>query len=249
MADSRHHQLILFDIDGTLIHSGGAGVRAMSRAFAEVCRVDNGFDGIRLAGRTDPLILADAFARLGLDAHGELTARFCITYYHCLAEELARGSGTARVMPGVGGLLDALSARPHTTVSLLTGNYREAARLKLEHFGLWRHFRSGAFGEDAADRNGLVEVAVGRARGLGMPSIGPRGVVVVGDTPLDVQCGRVNQARTIAVATGTSSAGELEASGPDAVLVDLSNTARVVTLLERFAAESSGPSAPLPPAR
>jgi phosphoglycolate phosphatase-like HAD superfamily hydrolase len=234
------HQLILFDIDGTLVHTGGAGGKAMSRAFAETCRVENGFDGVPLAGRTDPLILADALARCGLSPDAERLEAFQATYFRLLADELERMPGSARVLPGVESLLAALTSRPATTIALLTGNYSTAARLKLTRFGLWSYFPFGAFGEDAGRREGLVAVAVERGRTRGMPEVAARDIVVIGDTPLDVACGRANGARTIAVATGGTPAAALAGAGADLVLDDLGDGARALDFLDR----SPGPSTP-----
>ncbi len=219
------HRLILFDIDGTLIHTGGAGSRAMTRAFAEACRVENGFDGIPVPGRTDTIILADAMAKWGVDARPELVAVFQQTYFRCLADELCRLSPNAPgVLPGVVELLQHLRRDERCHVGLLTGNYAATARLKLERFGLWQHFRFGAFGDDAAERGQLVSVAVERAREHGCQEIRPDDVVVVGDTPLDVACGRDNGARTLAVATGSYTVDALEAAGADRAVDDLSDT-------------------------
>jgi phosphoglycolate phosphatase len=232
-ATAGRHQLILFDIDGTLIHTGGAGGRAMTRAFAEVCRVESGFEGIPLAGRTDRVILSDAFARHGLAEDPALVDRFQAAYYRVLREELEHLSPSARVLPGVNTLLPLLASRPGTTIALLTGNYAPAARLKLTRFGIWSWFTFGAFGEDAADRNGLVPVAVGRALARGVPPLSPRDVVVVGDTPLDVACGKANGARTVGVATGGTAAGVLHDAGADLVLEDLSDAEPFLAFLDR----------------
>ena len=234
------HQLILFDIDGTLINTGGAGGKAMSRAFASICRVENGFAGIPLPGRTDTMILADAFAKWGLDGDAALLDRFRSAYYDCLADELCRMPATARVLPGVPALLERLAARPATTVGLLTGNYSGAAELKLARFGIWFCFAFGAFGEDAHTREGLVAVAYERARRRGMPQVPPRDVVIVGDTPLDVACGRANGARTVAVATGGSSAECLADAGADLVLNDLRDVGRFLAFLDDGRAGSAG---------
>ncbi len=226
------HELILFDIDGTLIHTGGAGGKAMSRAFSDACSVENGFAGIPLQGRTDAMILADAFARHGLGDDAALLDRFRATYYRFLGEELERMAPAARVLPGVGHLLERLAGRPSATIGLLTGNYSTAARLKLTHFGIWSQFRLGAFGEDAGNREGLVAVAIARAREQGMPPVSPDDVVIVGDTPLDVACGRANGARTIAVATGGTPFEQLLDSGADLVLNDLTEEERFFAFLD-----------------
>ncbi len=234
------HQLILFDIDGTLIYTGGAGGKAMSRAFTETCRVENGFEGIPLPGRTDAVILADALARRGLEADPALIERFKTTYYQILEEELGRMPEAARVLPGVRPLLARLVSRPATTIALLTGNYSAAARLKLTRFGIWSYFSFGAFGEDAGSREGLVAVACRRASAEGVPPVSPRDIVVVGDTPLDVACGRANGARTIAVATGGTPAPLLAASGADLVLESLTQADAFLGFLDDDLAEAPG---------
>ncbi len=225
--------LLLFDIDGTLILTGGAGSRGMTRAFEAVFQVRNAFDGIAMPGRTDPQILADALARAGLAADEAALRRFRDAYRACLIDELARTpAGRQRVMPGVAALLDALRPRTDVFLALLTGNYSEAARIKLDHFSLWESFRCGAFGEDAAERSELVGVAVARARRQGWPGTGTRDVLVIGDTPLDVACARTAGVGSIAVAAGGSPADVLRASGADAVLDDLSDTEAVLRLIE-----------------
>jgi phosphoglycolate phosphatase len=211
----------------------------MTRAFAETCEIENAFDGIPLPGRTDSMILGDALARCGLSGQAGVIERFQATYYRVLADELGRLAPTARVLPGVEALLPRLAARPSTTLALLTGNFSPAAQLKLTHFGIWSWFAFGAFGEDAPDRNGLVAVAVARGRANGLSAILPSDVVVIGDTPLDVECGRVNGARTLAVATGGTPAGRLAEAGADLVLDDLSDTDRVLAFLDSYGAVSA----------
>lgn len=223
------HRLVLFDIDGTLIHTGGAGSRAMTRAFAEACGIENGLDGIPVPGRTDTVILADACARWGLIAGESFVAAFQQTYYRCLADELSRlPRSVAGILPGVKSLLDALAADTAVSVGLLTGNYATTAQLKLERFGLWSYFAFGAYGGDAAERENLVAVAIQRARAAGMCDVEASEVVVVGDTPLDVACGRANGARVLAVATGSFTAAQLCAAGADSVVEDLSDTRAIV---------------------
>jgi len=219
------HRLILFDIDGTLIHTGGAGSRAMTRAFAEACRIENGFEGIPVPGRTDTIILSDAAEKWGLSAGPEFVAAFQATYYRCLSDELSRLPATVPgVLPGVVNLLDALSRTPAFSVGLLTGNYSASAKLKLDRFGLWQYFPFGAFGEDAANREHLVPVAIERGRAIGVPEVAPSDVVLVGDTPLDVSCGLANGTRVLGVATGSYSVDELAEAGADRAVGNLSDT-------------------------
>jgi phosphoglycolate phosphatase len=205
----------------------------MSRAFAAACGVENLMDGVSLAGRTDTVVLAEVLARFGIGAAPALVAHFQSAYFGALEEELTRRPDGARLLPGVAHLLDRLIERPATTVALLTGNYSTGARLKLEHFGIWSYFPFGAFGEDASDRDGLVPVAVGRGLARGMPAVEPRDVIVVGDTELDVACGRANGATTVAVATGGSPADALSAAGADLVLDDFSDPEPFLDFLDR----------------
>jgi phosphoglycolate phosphatase len=224
--------LILFDIDGTLVLTGGAGSRAMTCAFHDVFGVEDAFRGISMPGRTDPLIVADAVARARVTATADTLQRFRDCYRECLAEEIVRPGPRKGVLPGVRALLDVLHARRDVFLALLTGNYTEAARLKLEYFDLWRYFSCGAYGEDAADRDQLVPVAAGRARACGLPAEALEPVIVIGDTPLDVRCAHSSNAFALMVATGGHSVEELKRSGADAVFEDLSDTERVVGAID-----------------
>jgi len=224
-------RILLFDVDGTLVLTGGAGERAMNRAFAELFGVARGFEGIPMAGRTDPIILSEALARAAIAPTEAGVAQFRERYFARLAEELEVPGPRKGAMPGVGPLLDALKARPDTFVALLTGNYAEAARIKLGHFDLWRYFACGAFGEDAGERAQLVEVALRRCRARGSPEVAPGDVFVVGDTPLDVACARANGAKAIAVATGPYDAAQLRESGADIVFEDLSQTGAFLSFI------------------
>jgi phosphoglycolate phosphatase-like HAD superfamily hydrolase len=223
-------RLVLFDIDGTLVLTGGAGGRAMTLAFRDLLGVEDGFQGIPMPGRTDQIILRDALARGGhpIDAH--LLTRFHDLYLEHLVREMERAvPGQVKgVMPGVRELLDTLARREDVMLALLTGNFSAAARVKLEAFGLWHYFQGGAFGEDAHERNDLVPVAVARARACGLPPLPPDRVVVIGDTTLDVACARAAHARAIAVATGGIDEHTLRRSGADAVFKDLGETNQVL---------------------
>lgn len=223
--------LILFDIDGTLILTGGAGARAMTRAFADVFGIPDAFAGIPMPGRTDDRILADALLRAGIPAPAEQIDRFRDRYQETLTEEIRLPNPGKRLMPGVVPLLELLSARPDVVVGLLTGNYPEAARIKLEQFDLMRFFAFGAYATEAPDRNGLVPVALERARARGFAPQSPGDVVVVGDTPLDVLCAHSNRAVAVGVATGGHETGTLRKAGADFVFDDLSDTAWVLQAL------------------
>jgi len=224
--------LVLFDIDGTLVLTGRAGVRAMMSAFDALFGVREAFEGISMGGRTDSWLVSQAFLRAGVPDTPDNHTRFREAYLPRLAEEIQLpGTGTKGVISGVGALLDAARSRPELHLALLTGNYRDAAEIKLGHFELWDYFGWGAFSDDSPDRNALVPIARARAARRGVPEVARTRVVVVGDTPHDVACASVAGARSIAVATGAHSRDELEAAGADVVLDDLSNTARVLRLL------------------
>jgi phosphoglycolate phosphatase-like HAD superfamily hydrolase len=223
--------LLLFDVDGTLILTGGAGVRAMTRAFADVFGVPDGFEGIPMPGRTDRVILADALARHRLPADGGALDRFHARYLSCLSDEILPDRPRKGVLPGVRGLLDRLAGREDVVLALLTGNYLEAARIKLTHFGLWSYFICGAFADDSAIRHELVPIAVARAAQAVSRRFLRSETIVVGDTPNDVACARAAGVRSIAVATGPFSASELRAAGGETVLDDLADVDRFLGAL------------------
>ena len=226
-------KLVLFDIDGTLVLTGGAGLRAMNRACAELVGHDHALEGIPLAGRTDRIILTDVVGRAGRELDDELLATLRDRYVSYLAEEIERpGRGVKAVMPGIRELLAALERREDVFVGLLTGNFEAGARIKLGHFGLWRYFTCGAYGDDAADRNALVPFAVDRARGCGLPDLGTEHVLVVGDTPYDVACARAVGAVPVAVATGGYTVEQLRESGAGIVFRDLGDTEAFLSLLD-----------------
>lgn len=222
-------KLVLFDIDGTLVLTGGAGLRAMTRACEDIVGHADALDGIPVSGRTDWIILQDTVTRLGRELDRSLFDRLRERYVAYLREEIRHpGTGYNGALPGVSDLLEALHPRDDVHLGLLTGNFVEGARIKLERFGLWRYFRCGAFGDDAPDRNALVPVAVDRAAACGIPSLPASDVIVVGDTPHDVACAKAAGATAVGVATGGYTAGELRACGADIVFESLRDTPGVV---------------------
>jgi phosphoglycolate phosphatase len=226
-------KLVLFDIDGTLVLTGGAGLRAMSRACADLVGHSKGLEGIPVAGRTDRVILADVVARVDRQLDDELLASLRERYVALLAEEIHHpGHGAKGILAGVSRLLDRLAERDDVMLGLVTGNFEAGARIKLGYFDLWRYFRCGAFADDAADRNALVPFAVSRARGCGWAEIADRDVFVVGDTPHDIACAKAAGAVGVGVATGGFSAEELHASHADVVFDDLSETDAFLRLLQ-----------------
>jgi phosphoglycolate phosphatase-like HAD superfamily hydrolase len=224
--------LILFDIDGTLCLTGRAGWRAMNRACEDVLGARNPMAAVEFAGRTDWSILRDIMAKHGRTLDTAMLADLRDRYVRLLAEEIEQpGTGVKDVMPGIRPLLDALQRRDDVALALLTGNFVEGARIKLEHFDLWKYFPCGAFGGDSANRNDLVPVALTRARECGIVNGQPSKVLVVGDTPNDVECALAVGATPIGVATGGYSADDLRSSGAEIVFQDLSDTNAFLALL------------------
>lgn len=224
--------LILFDIDGTLLLSGRAGLRAMTRAFKDTFGIDRAFEGAHFGGRTDSFLVSYALAAAGLPDTPEQHARFRDHYVPLLAEEIQHpGTGHKGLMSGARELLDALSGFPEAYLALLTGNYRDAATIKLTHFEIFDYFEWGAFSDDSADRNALVPIARGRAETYDVPAAALERTIVIGDTPHDIACAKAGGARSIAVATGGCSMDDLRAAGADDVIADLSDTEAVMSLL------------------
>ena len=238
---SRNPKLVLFDIDGTLVLTGGAGLRAMNAACEEVVGHPDALADIPVAGRTDWIILHDTLTRLNRQLDERVFARLRDRYLAHLRTEIElRGRGLKAVMPGIRDLLDALHLRDDVFLGLLTGNFAEGARIKLEYFDLWRYFRCGAFGDDAADRNALVPFAIDRARACGLDGVPVEHVVVVGDTPHDVACALAVGAVPVGVATGNFSADALRESGAAVVFDDLSDREEVVRWIVQGAEGSEG---------
>lgn len=229
-------KLVLFDIDGTILLTDGAGKRAIHRALVEVFG-GTGPDDHRFDGKTDPQIVRELMRMEGhgdehIDAHMSPLLERYVAY---LDEELrigASGVRGVRVMPGVRELLDALDTRDDVLLGLLTGNLAAGARAKLGSAGIDPdRFRVGAYGSDHETRGELPAVAQRRARDELGVDVSGRDVVVIGDTPADIACGRGIGARAIAVATGGYSIEELLAHSPAAVFADLSPTVDVVNAI------------------
>ena len=223
-------KIVLFDIDGTILWTDGAGRRAVHRALEDVFGKIP-LDGHEFDGKTDPQIVQELMqvagmseAEIGLRLDDALTR-----YVELLHAELATADHRGKTYPGISGLLDALEAREDVLLGLLTGNVREGAMAKLGAVGLAHHrFKIGAFGSDHAARPELPEIARRRAEVYLGGAVEGRDVVVIGDTPSDMRCGNGIGARAIGVATGRYSVAELWACQPAAVFENLSDTEAVV---------------------
>jgi phosphoglycolate phosphatase len=222
-------RICLFDIDGTLITTGGAGRFAMGRAFGAVHGVPDAMADITLAGKTDPQIYGELVARFRVDPQ---PVSFRRLYLRCLREELPRFNGRGQVLPGVSALLQELARQPGVRLGLLTGNWRRGAYLKLQYYGLADYFPFGAFGDDSADRLDLPAVALRRAaRRWPAVGSGPARGYVIGDTARDIACARAGGCVAVAVATGEYPAAELARHDPDHLFADLADTGAVIRAL------------------
>jgi phosphoglycolate phosphatase len=220
----------LFDIDGTLLSSGGAGKAALEAAFTEEFGVLLRHH-IPYAGRTDRAIMRDLFRLHEMDDSPANTRRLQDAYLARLPQSLIAKNG--RVLPGIVALLDWLTNTGRFSMGLLTGNIRAGAKVKLGHYGLYDRFAFGGFGDLHFDRDDVAREAHAQIhQHLGRPIAGDK-IWVIGDTPLDVQCARAIGARVVAVATGQHTVAQLQAVEPDIVLADLSDHRE---LLSRWAA-------------
>lgn len=227
-------RLVLFDIDGTLLSSHGAGRRAMEAALLDAFG-SKGSPSYRYDGKTDMQIVRDLMRGDGFD-DDTIDARVpqvLQTYVAGLQRELASPHTRVEALAGVVALLDALEHRAHCTVGLLTGNLEPGAQHKLNAAGIaFERFAVGAYGSDHEIRAELPAVAQRRARErLGLDVAG-RSVVIIGDTPADILCGRPIGARAIAVATGQYTVDALAEHGPDAVFADLTDTGAVLAAID-----------------
>lgn len=223
-------KLLLFDIDGTLVNSGGAGKRAMERAFEKVWGAPEAFQGISLMGRTDTSILREALERQHVQGSDHQAEQFREQYFVFLREELNIPNPQKRLCPGIPALLPGLQKSRGVFLGLLTGNWRTGAMIKLRSFGIDGYFRFGAFADDSADRNALVPIALERYRKISGSDVPNEDVYVIGDTPLDIHCARPHGVRTVAVATGFHSVDDLAGEKPDYLFRDFSDTDGVLKL-------------------
>lgn len=223
-------KLVLFDIDGTMINTGGAALRAVNSVFLTLYGVPDAIDGIRAAGRTDPAILMDIFRKhLGRDYEPPEAARVFGLYIEQLTAQIDAAGGYL-VLPGIPELLRELAARSGLALGIATGNIERGARVKMGPSGLMGFFGFGGYGSDSEDRDVVVAMAIERGRALMPAGETLEEVFVIGDTHLDILSARASGARTVAVATGIETAAELEAHGPDHLFEDFSLTDSVLEI-------------------
>lgn len=221
-------RLLLFDVDGTLVDTSGAGRRAMEHACRELFgieRIEARAGGVRYAGMTDPVIIEHVAAAIGLSPETTSAKMESMRagYLEALRREMAVDPPRGRVLPGVCELLDALEVRDDVHLGLVTGNLESGARVKLEAFGLNRFFAGGGFACDHRDRPEIARIGWRRMCDVAGIEFAPEDVVIIGDTEHDVTCARANGFRAVAVESGWVPREELAAAAPDALLPDLAD--------------------------
>ncbi|MEX0938389.1 MAG: haloacid dehalogenase-like hydrolase [Pirellulales bacterium] len=222
--------VLLFDIDGTLISTGGAGKLAFERALADQFHIDAIDSEVPFAGRTDRAIVGDLFRCHGIADSEESWHQFLASYLTHLRPALHECRG--RVLPGMSELIEEVAPRKDVLLGLLTGNVERGGRMKLAHYGLVEAFAFGGFGDHCIERNDVAAAALEAARRHAQAPPEELDVYVIGDTPHDVRCGQSIGAKVIAVATGGTTAAELQAAGADVVYEDLSDVRPVLAMLE-----------------
>ncbi len=213
-------RLILFDIDGTLIRTGGAGVKAFAKVFETEFKAVDGFEKLKFAGRTDTGLVREFFGYHNIPATTENFSRFFERYVFWLDHILMQNETS--VCAGVWDFIRELQSltRP-PLIGLLTGNIRLGAEIKLRHAKLWDLFVTGGFADDSEERDKIAEIAKERGSRLLKENLRGEQVLVIGDTPLDIRCARAIGAKVLAVATGTVPIEELKAHKPDWAVRDL----------------------------
>jgi len=224
-------KLLLFDIDGTLLLTNGAGTRAANRAFENIYGILEAMTKIDAAGKTDPIILQEIFMNEFNRDYSPEEAQELYKLYIPFLEEETNNSETT-VMPGIPNLLESLSSREDTVLGVATGNIEQGAWIKLRSAGLDTHFKFGGFGSDSHSREHLILKAKERAKDHMDYNTDIKKTFVIGDTPFDINHGRAAGAVTVGVATGSYSKSELEEHRPDHLFNDLNNLEMVLEIFE-----------------
>ncbi len=223
-------KVLLFDIDGTLILSGGAGLRAMNEAFYRIFDVKDALVNINLSGRTDTSIIKDAMNVHDIRFDEQKLQRFKQQYFDLVRDEIRMPGTGKKTMPGVMQLLKKLHDRPDVHLGLLTGNWEISGRIKLDDFDLGQYFKFGAFSDDSDVRDRLLPFALERFEALNGVRPQNSDVYVIGDTPADILCAKPWQAVSVAVGAAHYAVDELKKYQPDYVFQDLADD-RVLELL------------------
>jgi hypothetical protein len=222
-------RLYLFDIDGTLITSGGAGETSYREAVAKICGSLAPLEGINFAGNTDTGLARSVLLAAGREPTREAIMTLHDTYLGILADRIHLHQGS--LLPGIIPILDILKERSDCVLALLTGNLAAGAEVKLTHYGVWHYFDFGAYADDHHERNRLGPIAVSRAFEEHGEEFTPERIYVIGDTPRDIECGKAFGALTVAVATGKYSRNELASHHPDFLFDDFSDPEAVMAAI------------------
>ena len=215
-------KLLLFDIDQTLINTGGAGLRALDRACRNLFGLQNAMDGISPHGKTDPAIVREIFrVKLSSPSPNSSQIASVLEAYIAFLREEVQTSPAYRVCPGIQPLLSEMLVREDVLLGLATGNIESGARIKLDRGGLNEYFSFGGFGSDSENRAELVRKAAEHAAYKNGALISPTDIFVIGDTPLDIEAGNRCGFKTVGVATGSYSVGQLSSSGATFAVADL----------------------------
>jgi phosphoglycolate phosphatase len=227
-------RLVLFDVDGTLITTRGAGMRAFYRTMDHLFKVKVDEEAIRPDGKTDPLILKELLKQSNLEDRWCDKTRDVLfsLYLDYLDDEMSRAKerGLIRILPGVTDLLDMLTAQPDFCIGLVTGNLEQGAHIKLKNAGLDDYFRFGGYGSDSEDRTVLTRIGIQRGSRIIAPAP-VEGTFVIGDTPLDIHHGHAAGARVIAVASARYGMDELRAHEPDLLVSDLTPADSIIRFM------------------
>lgn len=224
-------KLLLFDLDWTLIYTGGAGVRALDHAFEKIFEISDAMKTVSPDGKTDPAICREMIrVHLNRDPRDGEIEQLCQGYLKQLKVEIKKSPGY-RILPGIPQLLEALNKSSEVLMGLGTGNLEGGAAIKLARADFMRYFRFGGYGSDSEDRPTVLRKGVERGIALAGHKVAPRDVIVIGDNMRDVLAGKAIGATTIAVASGPMSEEDLAKTSPDHLFKDLSNTALVLKVL------------------
>ncbi|MCF6311850.1 MAG: HAD hydrolase-like protein [Verrucomicrobiales bacterium] len=225
---TERRRLLLFDIDGTLLHTGGAGISSIYEGLQQAFNLQNQADqmpALNLAGATDAGLVIFLFKHFEIEHTASNEEAFYHAYHQSLERNLAQHAQEhgGHLLLGITALLERLHGHEQISLGLLTGNIRRGAWTKLEQFEIRHFFDTGAFGDDHHDRNQLGPIAIDRARLHFDHDFAPADTVIIGDTPKDIACARACGACAIAVATGTFSHHELAAFQPDHLFENFSD--------------------------
>jgi len=224
-------KLLLFDLDWTLLYTGGAGLRALNHAYQVIYGLADAAKGVALDGKTDPAICREMIrVHQKRQAEALEIQTLCEKYLEQLAIEVPKSPGFL-VLPGIPELLQKLEKDSDVILALGTGNLKRGAEIKLDRPGFWKYFPVGGFSDDSEERPKVLSAAVRRAEQRAGHPFAPKDVLVIGDTVHDIHAGRAIGAKVLAVACGPTTSETLAAQKPDYLMKDLSDTSRVIDVM------------------